>query len=51
MEDQHRGSEAAFFRRLSVDSFVLCAALYTSFQAGKDPAKALIGYLAESGVL
>ncbi len=49
IEDQHRTSEAAFFRRLGVDPFDLCRSLYAGFNAGKDPAAALVGYLVERG--
>jgi hypothetical protein len=51
LEDQHRGSEAAFFRRLGVDPFELCAVLYAAFHDGRDGAAALVGFLAERGVL
>ena len=51
IDDQHRRSEAAFFQRLGVDPFELCRALYGAFKAGEDPAAALVGYLAETGIL
>jgi hypothetical protein len=42
IDDQHRRSEAAFFQRLGVDPFDLCAALYGAFAAGGEPAAALV---------
>ena len=47
LEDQHRGSEAAFFRRLGVDPFELCAALYAAFNDGEGGAAALARCLVE----
>ncbi|HLK25635.1 MAG TPA: hypothetical protein VKT30_13345 [Caulobacteraceae bacterium] len=51
LDDQHRASEAAFFRRLGVDPFALCRGLYGAFKAGEEPAAALLGCLAEAGLL
>jgi hypothetical protein len=51
IEDQHRTSETAFFSRLCVDPFDLCRALYGAFNAGEEPAAALVGYLVETRVL
>jgi len=51
IEDQHRASEAAFFRRLGVDPFALCEALYAAFKEGEEPARAIVGYLGREGIL
>jgi hypothetical protein len=38
-------------RELTADPFELCRALYGAFNACEEPAAALVGYLAEAGVL
>ncbi len=40
-----------FFQRLGIEPFDLCRALYGTFKAGKEPAAALVGNLAERGIL